>query len=399
MDKWLRFDEHLISQAAKEASKIANLPFVKRAVFAPPVCIFATNSSASAANVSAGPVIAVDLDKSPDESLATLRGVLGEPTVIVASGGVWLSEQGEKQAKVHVYWRLTEPATSHESLMRLRYARLLAAELVSGADRTGVSISHPMRWPGSWHTKNTPVLCRIVGGDENNEIELEAAITRLEQAQPHSIGFSAPRGDRTGFKTERPWSAETLLEVARLLPNIDRDWEEWNRIGMAFFDASHGQTEGLDAFHVWSDKSAKGDADITDDRWSHWYRSPPANLSGGTLAYEMRKLDPLWVPRWEANEVHDPGIFQSAGELGPADIFGDEDPGDLGNLPDGALPSMLTRWVRSEARRKGASEAFAAASAVTVLGAAIGADLRVQCQSERNIHPLYLSNIDPPITD
>ncbi len=25
--------------------------------------------------------------------------------------------------------------------------------------------------------------------------------------------------------------------------------------------------------------------------------------------------------------------------------------------------------------------------------------LRPNCQSERNIHPLYLSNIDPPITD
>lgn len=63
---------------------------------------------------------------------------------------------------------------------------------------------------------------------------------------------------------------------------------------------------------------------------------------------------------------------------GPVDIFGDADPGELADLPAGALPPMLTRWVRSEARRKGVPEAFAAISALTVLGSALGADIRVQ---------------------
>src|SRR5690606_12644190 len=37
----------------------------------------------------------------------------------------------------------------------------------------------------------------------------------------------------------------------------------------------------------------------------------------------------------------------------PLDIFGDEDPVDLGRLPDNALPPIIERFAHSEARRKG----------------------------------------------
>lgn len=62
----------------------------------------------------------------------------------------------------------------------------------------------------------------------------------------------------------------------------------------------------------------------------------------------------------------------------PLDIFGDEDPMDLGNLPDNALPPIIDQFARSEARRKGVSLAFAASAAIGVTAAAIGASLRIQ---------------------
>ncbi len=62
----------------------------------------------------------------------------------------------------------------------------------------------------------------------------------------------------------------------------------------------------------------------------------------------------------------------------PLDIFGDEDPMDLGSLPDDALPPIIDRFARSEARRKGVSLAFAASAAIGVTAAAIGASLRIQ---------------------
>lgn len=62
----------------------------------------------------------------------------------------------------------------------------------------------------------------------------------------------------------------------------------------------------------------------------------------------------------------------------PLDIFGDEDPMDLGSLPDNALPPIIDRFARSEARRKGVSLAFAASAAIGVTAAAIGTSMRIQ---------------------
>jgi hypothetical protein len=65
----------------------------------------------------------------------------------------------------------------------------------------------------------------------------------------------------------------------------------------------------------------------------------------------------------------------------PFDIFGHDDRAELGALPRDSLPPMLRRWVTSEARRKGAPEPFAAASAIGVAASAIGASQKIQVRS------------------
>ncbi|WP_188394025.1 DUF3987 domain-containing protein [Mesorhizobium sp. SARCC-RB16n] len=67
-----------------------------------------------------------------------------------------------------------------------------------------------------------------------------------------------------------------------------------------------------------------------------------------------------------------------ADEAEPVDIFAQDDPAELSTLPSDCLPPMLHRWVRSEARRKGAPESFAALAAVAVASTAVGASLRIQ---------------------
>jgi len=73
-----------------------------------------------------------------------------------------------------------------------------------------------------------------------------------------------------------------------------------------------------------------------------------------------------------------PAATEPAADDRLLDIFGDDDPADLGSPPAGSLPPILERWARSEARRKGVPIAFAAISAITAVGAAIGSDLRIQ---------------------
>jgi len=40
-----------------------------------------------------------------------------------------------------------------------------AAIRIAGGDPSNAPAVHPLRWPGSWHMKGKPRLCRIVGGD------------------------------------------------------------------------------------------------------------------------------------------------------------------------------------------------------------------------------------------
>lgn len=84
----------------------------------------------------------------------------------------------------------------------------------------------------------------------------------------------------------------------------------------------------------------------------------------------------------------------------PLDIFGDEDPMELGIVPDDALPPIIEPFARSEARRKGVSLAFAASAAIGVTAAAIGASLRIQVKQHdtgwTEPSPLWLALVADP---
>ncbi|MAN78363.1 MAG: hypothetical protein CML24_14545 [Rhizobiales bacterium] len=378
---WVRFDGGLIDRVHAAATRIGQRSGSAAAVFSPPACLFKSNENAKAVNVAAGPVISVELDERPTHCAASLEAILGKPTLIVASGGVWTASDSTKHDKLHLYWRLKAPATTPEELAELNLARKLATAIV-GADATNNPVSHPIRWPGSFHTKiETPRMCRIIGGDPDREISLVDALALLKVAAGPLAEQSGRNGteDRVGFKTPRAWTEETLLEVGRLLPNTDKRWPEWSKTGMAFFDASHGSPEGLEAFHLYSEKSDKYDPARTGERWDHWHDYPPSDLSGGTLKYRMQKeVDPMWLPTAPPNDALAEPLITFAEEKGPLDIFREADPAQLSNLPANAVPPKLERWIKSEARRKGAPEAFAAISALTVIGSAIGADIRVQ---------------------
>lgn len=302
VNQWVPFSRDMVAAAAGVATDVARREGDRRAVFAPPVAVFgeATNAKGNRfsgeTNVICAPAIAVELDARPRESLDALVAVIGEPTLVIASGGSW-----EGQPKLHAYWRLGEPATTDEARSALKAARKMATRLVDG-DGTAVALSHPMRWPGSWHTKGEPRLCEIIGGDPDREVKLQWAVEALDAALMEAGLDIDGRGALTragggGFKTEREWAAVDLFAAAERIPNGDRvDWEEWNTIGMAFYDASHGSLDGLEAFIRWSEKHPKGDADTSARRWKHFASSPPEDLSAGTLIRKARETDPDFAP-------------------------------------------------------------------------------------------------------
>ena len=275
--------------------------------FCPPVCVFAKPNGAAAENLAEGVALSVELDENPYAAMKKLRAILGKPTAVVASGGKWKNRAGRLEAKLHLHWRLVEPtrdATDHE---RLREARALAAE-IAGADKTAISIVHPLRWPASWHRKtDQPRLVTLHEVNPDTEIELGDALEHLREACP----TKPPAGnghdqDEEGRDLHAP--LHELEAAIGVIPN-DEDWEGWNRIGMALFMASNGA--GFDAFEAWSKKNPKYDERNTRVRWNHYHQSPPNRIGAGTIFHLAGQADARWrrqikipeAPDWLKREV------------------------------------------------------------------------------------------------
>ena len=184
VNSWARFDDNLIRIAEKIATDVARRPYEESAVFAPPPCVFTEKTKATEANVAFCPAIAVDLDVRPSESLVLLEQVLGTPTLIVASEVYGRRRKATMEPKLHLYWRLRAPAVSREDLALSSQAYPCWSLAPCRWRRDcRLSVVHPLRWPGSWHTKSQPAqLCRIVGGDKTCEVDLSSALDAIETA-------------------------------------------------------------------------------------------------------------------------------------------------------------------------------------------------------------------------
>jgi hypothetical protein len=305
-----KLDDGGLSDVIKTASALATLTAnnPEPAVFAPPICMFKTGRKAGEADVCEAPTLSVELDSRPEESHERLEGLLGPATVVLRSGGVWTDpETGECHDKLHVHWRLTEPAADADDLALLKRLRGLATGLVGG-DPTAVPPCHPLRWAGSWHRKAEPRLARITELRAGAELELRDAAAVLEDAA-RLAGVAVPTpGASQGCSTPLALDADLAALVAAIPNAPDPDdandaahrWHDWNRVGMAFWAATQGSDAGRDAFQSWSAKRLDfHDPAVTAARWENYGKSPPTRLTAGTLIYLARKAVPDFrLPSW-----------------------------------------------------------------------------------------------------
>ena len=185
----------LIDVAEDDARRAANCP--KPVVFCPPLATFRSNNGATEKDIAEGLALSVECDADPQTARARLEQILGPATAIIRSGGIWTDPQtGEQADKLHLHWRLAEPATG-KALTLLKQARAAATRL-AGGDPSNVPVVHPIRWPGSWHRKAEPRLCMIETADPDHEIVLELALDALETAAPAPGGADNASGDNGG---------------------------------------------------------------------------------------------------------------------------------------------------------------------------------------------------------
>jgi hypothetical protein len=279
-------DPTLLDRVEACASEAANSPH--SFVFAPPVATFKTANGAKLEDLADGVALSVECDENPSAAYSKLIAALGKPTVTVASGGEWPNPTtGVTERKLHLHWRLTVPARSAPAYAKLREARELAAVL-TGADRSNISIVHPLRWPGSWHRKNPeqPRIAYIASGTEA-EIELDFALARLRAAcpQPQSKPATA---------ASEPAALADIIAALAVIPGTD-DRQEWIRIGEAVFAACAGADAGFEAWDAWSRK-APTKYGGTEKAWASFAKSPPKRIGFGTLHYLATLTDPGWRP-------------------------------------------------------------------------------------------------------
>jgi Protein of unknown function (DUF3987) len=175
-------------------------------VFCPPLAILRDRNGAKESNIAEGPVLSVECDQRPQGALQKLSPIIGPPTLTVLSGGAWADpETGEIQSKRHLHWRLARPARGDQQLQALKQARDIATR-IAGGDPSNKPVCHPIRWPGSWHRKRQPVLCRIETIDPAREIDLIDALANLKVACPE-VKTEAGDGASLGAPEGHDWAA------------------------------------------------------------------------------------------------------------------------------------------------------------------------------------------------
>ena len=325
--------------AEDDARRAAQFP--RPVVFCPPIAVFGNKDHAGERDLLAGPVLSVELDQHPLQALAKLESLLGPATVVVKSGGIWNDpDTGEVEDKLHAHWRLQAPARG-DDLIKLKAARKLATA-ITGGDPSNVPISHPIRWPGSWHRKAEPRLCTIERSDADIEIDLDAALKILtaagkaanENGEFHDPGNGAVWEDLVAsIVTGRSYHPSLVSLSARL-------------VGAGLLD---GQSVKL-LRSIMQAATAPRDA-----RWQARFAEIPRIVSSAREKFG------------DGNRAN--------GAVDPVDLWAKFDPP---TLPRGVLPEVIEAFAFDRGMAMGCDMGGLAVSALAVCAAAIPDSIQLQ---------------------
>ena len=90
-------------------------------------------------------------------------------------------------------------------------------------------------------------------------------------------------------RQRRRWTPQesNISEVVAQIPN-DFDWNDWNRIGMAIWNASGGSDVGLALFDRFSAQHPRYQPAAVTERWKNYSRGRPSKIGMGTLVHFAR---------------------------------------------------------------------------------------------------------------
>lgn len=198
-----------------------------------------------------------------------------------------------KAPKVLLVYRTTEP------MEKLSYQPIEV--LASGQQFVAYGVHPDTGLPYHWPDENptdTPLDALPLVSPAQVEAAVQEAYTLVpEELRPKRL-LSSDNGQDTGHHVPSSDSAkatpEAIREALLHIPNPDLPWDDWKRVLMATFAASHGDEAAYFDFLEWSRKSTKHNDTATRKEWTSCRASPPRSLGFGTLYYMARQHG--WMP-------------------------------------------------------------------------------------------------------
>lgn len=262
-------------------------------------------------------VVDIDGQKGFDTLMrvAPLCGPDGIPATLMA-------RSGREGIGAHLYFTCDEPSPSNSGDgLDIRG---------DGGNLVAPPSMHISGHPYAWFNTNSPAPMppTLLHWFQNRDREARQRVkTREDAGAERSV---APpdglpehlRGRAGAGLSRRPVLAElpAIADVESALeaiPNVNRSWDEWNRIGMAVWRATDGSEAGLEAFDYWAQKSAKYQAEGPEERWRAYVGSPPDSIGYGSLFYEAKQADPAWSPPSQARAETIPAEMQAFQPITP----------------------------------------------------------------------------------
>jgi putative DNA primase/helicase len=118
---------------------------------------------------------------------------------------------------------------------------------------------------------------------ENDDEPVDAPDWLPRREEPREkASWNCDTGERSDKRADDFF---TLAKALDNIPNLDLDWETWNRTGMALWAATEGSELGRAVWREWSSRASKNDPTATDARWNHYRTSPPTEIGAGTIFY------------------------------------------------------------------------------------------------------------------
>lgn len=407
--------KQVVDRATAMALRCATEP--DPVVFCPPVVTFKTGQNAKGENVAQGLALSVECDAAPSAARKCLEAVLGDATLVVASGGAWTCpETGEMQYKLHLHWRLacpTETTIDHE---RLKYARKLATELVS-ADGSNVPLVHPIRWPGSIHRKGAPRLTQIIAAIDA-EIDLSTSLDRLSGATGQAAAPSTPTRSAPVMPVDPARLQEVRMVLAKFIP--PSSYAEWQPLVAAIHHATRGSHDGLALAQEWSARDPlKYNGKQLENQWRSYSTDRPSSKTIATLYDHAKRVgvDMVGLNAFVSlvkQFPNGPGGYLPPGMsltpvppefVAPPESVAPTDPVDLWghfpapDMPEGLLPPVIEEWARINAAQMGADPAGLAAAALVTCAAALSDVVKIKVKRHSDWTEsarLWVALVGPP---